>query len=198
MTATAIDADAAVAGGNEERGIAGEDHRDGRDDPGVHAPEHRPAPQEAGERRERVAHENVDAAGLRKRGRQLRADQRAEQRQHAARDPDEHDLARRVEVPRDLGRLHEDRRADDRSGDHRGRMDQRERAGQLDHWPGMVTEREDEREETSWLLITQRTGGRKAVIFLANCVAPDDGWSSRSTSVAIGARALRHVLVLRV
>ena len=48
-------------------------------------------------------------------------------------EPDEHDLARRVEVTRDLGRLDEDRRADDRAGDHRDRVEEREGGTEAGH-----------------------------------------------------------------
>jgi predicted TIM-barrel fold metal-dependent hydrolase len=49
----------------------------------VHRPEHRPAPEEAGDRRIRLGEEDVDAAGARKGGRQLRARERAEEAQDA-------------------------------------------------------------------------------------------------------------------
>jgi hypothetical protein len=74
------------------RGVTRENDGDDRDDAGMHAPEHRPSPQESGERRKRVAEKNVEAAGLRKDRRQFRAHEGAEQRQCAARRPHEHDL----------------------------------------------------------------------------------------------------------
>ena len=56
----------------------------------MHRPEHRPAPEEAERRRIDLLEEHVDAAGPRKRRRQLGADQRADQRQHAGDRPRQH------------------------------------------------------------------------------------------------------------
>ena len=46
------------------RGVAREHRRNRRNDPRVHRPEHRPAPQKSRERRERIPQEDVEAAGL--------------------------------------------------------------------------------------------------------------------------------------
>ncbi len=103
-----------------------EDRGDGGDDAGVHAPEHRPAPQKACERRERVAQEDIEAAGLREGGRELAAHERAKQRQYAARQPHQHDFERRAQVACDFRGLDEDRCADDGAGDHRDGVDARQ------------------------------------------------------------------------
>ena len=51
--------------------------------------------------------------------------------QHAAGAPNGHDLERGLEMTRDLGRLHEDRRPDDGSGHHRDGVQARQWTGQL-------------------------------------------------------------------
>ncbi len=100
--------------------IAREDHGNGRDDPGVHAPEHRPGPEKPDRRRERFGEEHVDAAGPGKGRRQFRADQRSGNRQKASERPRREQPGRRRHRAAHLRGLHEDRRADDGADDHRG------------------------------------------------------------------------------
>ncbi len=118
---------AELAHRHEVRRVAGEDHRDGGDDPGVHAPEHRPAPEKAGGGRPGLLQEHIDAARAGKGRRQLGADQRAEQRQHAGGQPHQQDAGNGRNLAGDLRRLHEDRGADDGADDHRRGMRQAER-----------------------------------------------------------------------
>ena len=125
------EADAEIAQRHDRRRVAAEHHRDGGDDAGVHAPEHRPAPEEPGGRRKHLAEEDVDAAGARVGGRQLGADARAEPGQRAGDDPDQQHAAEGRHRAADLGRLHEDRRADDGADDHRGGLGQADRAREL-------------------------------------------------------------------
>ena len=115
---------AGVAERHERTGVAREHRRNRGDDAAVHAPEHRPAPEEPEGGRVDLAEEDVDAAGLRVRRRQLGADERAEQRQPACQEPREHDAARRGHQRGDLRRLNEDRGADDGADDERRRVRQ--------------------------------------------------------------------------
>jgi hypothetical protein len=123
--------DAAIGHRYDSRRVAREDHRNSGDDPGVHAPEHRPAPEEAGRRRKHLAKEDVDAAGPRIRRRKLGADTGAKPRERAGRDPHEHHAAEARHRAAHFGGLHEDRAADDRADDHRHRLHETDRAREL-------------------------------------------------------------------
>ncbi len=122
-----------VAERHEVGDVAGEHHRDGGDDPGVHAPEHRPAPQETERGRIRLAQEHVNTAAQGKRRSELRADQGARQRQHAGEGPHQHDARHRAHLAGDHRGLHENRRADDRPHDHRRGADGADGAPQVTH-----------------------------------------------------------------
>ena len=118
----------ALLEGDEDGGVPREHHRDGRQDPGVHGPEHRPAPEEAGGGAERLGEEHVDPAGARERRGQLGADQRPAHGEGSGGEPGERDGRGRGEEPRDLGGLDEDRRADDDAHHHGGGLRQTEGA----------------------------------------------------------------------
>ena len=122
-----------VAERHEVGDVAGEHHRDRGDDPGVHAPEHRPTPQEPQRGRIRLTQEHVDAAAQRKRGGELRADQGARQRQGAGEGPYEDDARHRPHLARDHRGLYENRCADDRAHDHRRGADWADGAPQITH-----------------------------------------------------------------
>ena len=109
-----------VSEGNEVPRVAGKDHGDGRDDTGVHGPEHCPAPEKAQGRRVRFPKEDIDAPRGGKGRCQLGAHQRAEEREATGNSPYQEDPRHGRHLPRDLGGLHEDRRPDDRAHDHGG------------------------------------------------------------------------------
>src|SRR5262249_15561129 len=95
------------------------------------AEEHRPAEQEGGERAERVAQIDVEAAGLGVHGPELRERERAEDGEDPRRDPDRegqgHAPAR---VAEHGGRDQPDARSDDRAHDEEGDVARGEHPGE--------------------------------------------------------------------
>ena len=124
------DPDPGIGHRHDGRGIPGEHHRNSRDDPGVHAPEHRPAPQKSGSRRKHLPEEHVHAAGPGKRRRQFGADARAKPCERAGNSPYEQHAPEARNRAAHFRRLNKDRRADDGAHHHRGGLHQPDRSGQ--------------------------------------------------------------------
>ena len=103
---------------HDEARVGSEHHGQGSNDPGVHDPEHRPAPEKAEPVTKLPAQVDVDSPARRHRRCQLGDDQSAEHGEHAGGQPDQRRAGHRRHLPDDLGWLYEDRGTDDRADNH--------------------------------------------------------------------------------
>ena len=120
--------------------VVREGHRQGRGRAGVDREKQCPAEEKRRHRTERLAHVDVAPACVREHGAELTEGERAEQRQHAARDPDKQGHAEVApRLSQHGARDQEDARADGGADDDEGEIAQSQDAPQLARHRGRPT-----------------------------------------------------------